>query len=247
MSSAVGDHAGNVRTLAGKSVLIVDDQAFIRRLVARALDDVPNLTTYDAEDGSKALSQLSVLSCDVILMDINMAPMHGLEALKRIRTSPTDRRTIPVVMLTTVADTRAVKTAVALGVSGFIVKPTSSGTLIARLARAIEKPPAMKSISHYETVPIPDLEQLVAKPDESEPGKKPEPDPAVRQAAPGHEIKKVALEGVKDGDRLIEPVRTAKGVELVPAETMLTTQLASSLRDLKEFVPVTSVTVERPV
>ncbi len=247
MASPTPDHNANVKLLTGRSVLIVDDQAFIRRLVARALADIPNLTIYDAEDGSSALSKLKVLDCDAVLMDINMTPMHGLEALKQMRLSPTAVRSMPVVMLTTVADSRAVKTAMALDASGFIVKPASVGIMVSRLARAIGKPPQPKSYEQYQSIVLPDLEAMLGDVETAQAPAPSPPSPGGRAARPGYRIQTVPLEDVQDGDRLVQAVLTAKGVELLPADTTLTTQLSNSLRDLKEFVPLLSVTVERSV
>lgn len=239
-------HRRNLETLTGKSVMIVDDQAFIRRLVARALGEINGLSFIEAADGAEALNKLTLHGCDVILLDINMQPVNGLEALKRIRSGQVLARGIPVIMLTTVSDERAVRTAVALDVSGFIVKPMSTETLAAKLARALTTPMPLKAPQHYEKVPLPDLDDLLGE------KKPPKPPPAPRKAdirppLPGYQIIDLPATAIAAGDRLLRPACTSNGTELIPRETLLTAQLATSLHDLTEFVEIPSLTVEREI
>lgn len=246
MTNVPKTHEEALKVLAGRSVMIVDDQAFIRRLVARALADVENLMLLDAEDGGAAIRQIKFQPVDAVLMDINMKPVNGLEALKRLRTGSAGPPAIPVIMLTTVADERAVKTAMRLDANGFIVKPASAAILVSRLARGLTVPTPLKSIREYKDIEIPDIGELVADQADAD-AVRPAKDTTKHTARPGYEIRSLPIQDVAAGDRLVESVRTAKGVDLLPEETVLTPQLATSLRDLSEFVQVPEVTVEREV
>ncbi|HZE38505.1 MAG TPA: response regulator transcription factor [Stackebrandtia sp.] len=109
-------------------VLIVDDQALIRTgfrmiLTARGLRVVG-----EASDGAEAVSQATRLRPDVVLMDIRMPGMDGLEATRRILQ---DRRGCRVIMLTTFDLDRYVYAALSMGASGFLLKDVTAAHLAA--------------------------------------------------------------------------------------------------------------------
>lgn len=77
-------------------VLIVDDSAFARSVIAKKLDSDSSLTVAGfARDGADALKQIDALKPDVVTMDITMPEMDGLAALEHIMTS----NPMPVIML----------------------------------------------------------------------------------------------------------------------------------------------------
>ena len=109
-------------------VLIADDQALIRTgfrmiLTARGLDVVG-----EAADGAEAVAAAARLRPDVVLMDIRMPEMDGLEAARRILAHSSDCR---VIMLTTFDLDRYVYAALALGASGFLLKDVTAAHLAA--------------------------------------------------------------------------------------------------------------------
>lgn len=100
-------------------VVIADDQALVRAgfrliLTARGIDVVG-----DASDGAEAVAVVRQLQPDVVLMDIRMPTMDGLEAARRILATPTACR---VIMLTTFDLDRYVYAALSIGASGFLLK-----------------------------------------------------------------------------------------------------------------------------
>lgn len=232
--------------LEGKSILLVDDQAFVRRLVARMLDDIKDLQLYDATDGADAIRKLSINQIDAVLLDINMRPVNGLEALKAIRIGVgAAPRNIPVTMLTTVSDERAVRTAIELDANGFIVKPASLSSLLKRLARGVTQEIDMRPEGVYANVDLPDLEGV----DQSTNAELEKVVPGLRRKTrtprPGHEIVELKLGQVKAGDILVDGVFTRKGTTLVAEETVLNDQMISRLGDLNEIMDTWDVSVER--
>jgi DNA-binding NarL/FixJ family response regulator len=109
-------------------VVIADDQALVRTgfqmiLKARGIDVVG-----EAADGAEAVDAVRRLHPDVVLMDIRMPVMDGLEATRRILASPTDCR---VLILTTFDLDRYVYAALAAGASGFLLKDVTPEHLAA--------------------------------------------------------------------------------------------------------------------
>ena len=117
-------------------VLIVDDQALVRggfRALLDAQDDIE--VVGEADEGEVAVSLARRLKPDVILMDIRMPGLDGLEATKRITTDE-ELRHVKVVILTTFDLDEYVFEAIRIGASGFLVKSTEPSELI-RGVRAV--------------------------------------------------------------------------------------------------------------
>ena len=113
-------------------VLIVDDNA-TNRMVAESLCVLLGCTTESAVDGLDALEAVRARSFDVILMDIRMPRMDGVEATRAIRRLQTPARRIPIVALTANADPADVETYIAAGMQGAVEKPVKPDKLAAAL------------------------------------------------------------------------------------------------------------------
>ncbi len=113
-------------------VLIVDDSAAIRKILGRALAqaEVPIGRVFEAGDGEEALTQLRANPVGLVLSDINMPNMDGLELLGRIRA---EFRNIPVVMVTTEGSQARVMQAIELGASGYVRKPFTADQIREKL------------------------------------------------------------------------------------------------------------------
>ncbi len=115
-----------------RRVLVVDDEPYIGRIVQLKLEDGP----YDVElalDGRSALSLLrSQDAIDLILLDIMMPHLSGLDVLAQLRQLP-HRRDTPVIMLTGKGQEADRERAASLGVTDFLTKPFSPKKLLARI------------------------------------------------------------------------------------------------------------------
>lgn len=104
--------------------LIVDDSSVMRKIVERALRQagLEPLVVHEAGSGAEGLDVLRDKSVDLILSDINMPLMDGLEFLRQIR-SLNLAPGVPVVMITTESSEEHVKQAIQAGAQGYIRKP----------------------------------------------------------------------------------------------------------------------------
>jgi|CZKU01.1.fsa_nt_gi two-component system chemotaxis response regulator CheY len=106
------------------TVMIIDDSQMVRKQVAHALT-AAGFAVSEALDGADALRQLASTapSPSLIVLDVNMPNMGGIEVLQSLRGRGPAFVTPPLVMLTTEGEPRLVQEAKALGAKGWIVKP----------------------------------------------------------------------------------------------------------------------------
>ena len=112
------------------SVLICDDSALMRNLIGRIVDDYEGLKVAGkAENGQDLLNKIPELKPDVILLDIEMPVMNGVEFLKERKARKID---IPVIILSSIATEGAAVTmqCLDLGASDFITKPGGSSVTL---------------------------------------------------------------------------------------------------------------------
>jgi len=111
-------------------IVVADDQALVRTGFTSLLDSVEGFDVVaQAENGAEALSAVSTHHPDVVLMDVRMPVMGGLEATERITTAPALSAT-RIIILTTYDLDEYVHDALRAGASGFLLKDTLPGDLI---------------------------------------------------------------------------------------------------------------------
>lgn len=119
-----------------KHILAVDDTAVVLTRITNTLKNDYEVIT--ANSGARALKYLKEEKPDLILLDIQMSPMDGIQTLQEIRTMK-DREDIPVIMLTGVEDKDIVMESAKLGICDYILKPFNSDELLKRIGRAFDK------------------------------------------------------------------------------------------------------------
>lgn len=106
------------------NILIVDDSGTMRGMIKRTLQisglDIGQV--YEAGNGIEALAQMSVNAVDVVLLDINMPVMNGIQFIERVRDDERLRR-IPVVIASTEGSDQRISGLLAAGAKGFVRKP----------------------------------------------------------------------------------------------------------------------------
>ena len=103
------------------TILIVDDSPTIRRMVKVSLAGLP-AGFLEAGTGLDAIESLAVHPVDVIVLDLNMPDMHGLDVLRFVR-SHGQYRSLPVLILTTRGDADSRDAALQAGASSYMTKP----------------------------------------------------------------------------------------------------------------------------
>jgi two-component system chemotaxis response regulator CheY len=116
-------------------VLLVDDSGLARRSTRRILEGA-GYQVVEAEDGMAAIEQYFVEKPDVVMLDLVMKGMYGLEVLSKLREMDPDAR---VVVLSADIQTSSRELVQAAGASGFLSKPADPGRMLDMVARAAQR------------------------------------------------------------------------------------------------------------
>ena len=110
-------------------ILIVDDSATIRKMVRSSLRQLADAEFVEAGNGLEAIEQIALGAVSLIILDLNMPDMHGVDVLKFLRRHQ-GWSDVPVVVLTTRGDETSRETAIAAGASEYMTKPFAPQVLL---------------------------------------------------------------------------------------------------------------------
>lgn len=116
-------------------VLLVDDETYMRVFVGRVLSVAINCTVAEARDGQEAIALCRTSDPELIMLDINMPRVDGVQALGEIRAFKPDT---PIVMLTSISEEAVVEECVTRGASYFIRKDVRADLLKAELEAMLQ-------------------------------------------------------------------------------------------------------------
>lgn len=120
-----------------RTVLVIEDDAAIRRGVVDALK-FEGFTALEAADGEAGLKSALQVDCDLVLLDLALPKLHGLEILREVRRV---RPTLPVIVLTAMGNEKDRVAGLKLGADDYVVKPFSVVELMARVEAVMRRSP----------------------------------------------------------------------------------------------------------
>ena len=121
-----------------RNVLIVEDSKAIRSLIRIALEEEGGFRTAEAANGFEALRTLPSRTFDLIITDINMPDINGLELISFVKSNAAYQN-IPLIIVSTEKTEEDKKRGMALGAMGYIVKPFRKEDLMVLVRKALEK------------------------------------------------------------------------------------------------------------
>ena len=128
------------KSLATLRILVADDNS-VNLAVARAVLEAIGADIVTAHDGGQALERLRESAFDLVLMDVHMPVMDGVEAVRRLRAGEAGRVDMPVIALTADAGTGEQERLTALGFDGLQSKPVQPAALISAIAEVLSRNP----------------------------------------------------------------------------------------------------------
>lgn len=136
--------------LRALSVLLIDDNANMRRVIATILKSAGVRTIYEADEGLGALRIFQSKEVDIIFTDLVMHPVDGLAFVKWVRTSTASpNRFVPIIMMTGHATQRTLYQARMAGVTEFLAKPLTARTVMHRINEIINNPRPFVQAKEY--------------------------------------------------------------------------------------------------
>lgn len=136
MSEATTEAAQAI-DLSQFTVMVVDDQPFVRNMIKQQLRQLGCSKVHEYSDGQSALEAIGSVNPDVVLCDINMVGMNGLEVLEHVRTGEGLPHELPFIFLTNETDPEMVEKAVGLKASAYLIKPASLDILQEQISKVL--------------------------------------------------------------------------------------------------------------
>lgn len=116
-------------------ILTVDDSASMRELLRFVLERAGH-EVFQAVDGDDALAKAAIQTSDVVVTDVHMPHMNGIDLVRHLRQIP-NYRYVPILVLTTESGTEWKQQGKAVGATGWLVKPFDPSTLLSTIARVL--------------------------------------------------------------------------------------------------------------
>lgn len=122
------------------TILVIDDQDYVRSIIAQLLRRLGVSNVLECANGAYALELLEHNKPDVILCDIKMGPVDGLQFLKDVRggLGGSDPQ-VPIIFLTSASDRNTVQAAITHDVDGYMVKPVSAEDLRSKIVGVLNR------------------------------------------------------------------------------------------------------------
>jgi len=118
-------------------ILVVDDSPTMRRMVIASLDELQDVSFDQAGSGLEAIERLALTPVNLMVLDLNMPDLHGMEVIKFVRQHNAYRK-VPIIVLTTKGDEASRADALAAGASLYMTKPFGPATLCKHVCELLE-------------------------------------------------------------------------------------------------------------
>ena len=120
-----------------RKILVVDDSVTMRRMIMAALRDVREVSFDQAGSGLEAIERITVAPVDLVILDLNMPDVHGLEVLRFVR-GHERFHALPVVILTTRGDDESRESAIRDGATLYLTKPFTPAAFAPEIRRLLD-------------------------------------------------------------------------------------------------------------
>ncbi len=132
-------------------ILLVDDNHHMRVLIGEILRAIGVTAVFEATDGAEALQTMRREAIDIVMTDLAMQPLDGIDFTRLLRNSPdSPNQLCPIIMITGHSTQKRVKEARDAGVTEFLAKPVTARGVVDRITRVVEAPrPFIRNESYF--------------------------------------------------------------------------------------------------
>ncbi|MGL1919844.1 MAG: response regulator [Hyphomicrobiales bacterium] len=132
------------------SFLVIDDNAYMRRIIRSILHGLGIRNVFEAEDGASGFEAMGHHNPDIVILDMLMPIFDGIEFLNLIRTPTNEHAFIPIIVVSAHLEKERIAAARNAGANEFLAKPVSSDQLLNRILNIIENPrPFVNATSYF--------------------------------------------------------------------------------------------------
>lgn len=222
-------------------VLVVDDDNFALQIIRHMIYQLGVGQIKDAFNGEHAIEIINKEPVDILITDIQMPKMNGLELLQQVRTGMTKApRDLPVIAVTSFTETAILGSTLALDVNGFLAKPLKPAWVQEKVNEALSEKISLREVEDYTAVET-SLEQLnqdsgASKQQKSEAvsASKKSPDSEEIAAEKPAETNKVFIRDLKPGMCIKGDLRLKDGTLLLSEGYKITKTTINRLHDLQD-------------
>jgi DNA-binding response OmpR family regulator len=126
--------------LGGETILVVDDEEDVRDMIAAYLEEA-GYRTILASDGEEAVATMDIRLPHIVMADVNMPHMNGLQLAQRIRASPVTAG-VPILILSALSQPREILSGYSSGADDYVTKPVELAVLLAKIEALLKRSPA---------------------------------------------------------------------------------------------------------
>lgn len=220
-----------------KRILLVEDHQFIINVIHELLTSSGFKNVEKATSAELALDMMSTSQYDMIITDVEMGDINGIELLRMIRCGETPLpASTRVIVLTSHANMDVLGAAIALDVNGFLVKPAKLNTTVEKIQIAFDENFKPKKPVGYSMVST----AVIDKPEDEQPeepaaaAEEEEEDIILDPDGSKTVIKTVGLEELQDGMVTAEPVKNNRGMVLIPSGHTLSSANINRIIEMKD-------------
>jgi two-component system chemotaxis response regulator CheY len=146
----LGNFVTTVSPYSQIAVLVVDDDAYLRKIVRSLLIGFGVQRVYEAGDGAQGLELMNRFRPDVLLVDWEMPMLNGAEMIRLVRDpANSNHATVPIILMTGHTERHRIQQAMQLGINEMLVKPFSAKSLLQRLDLVVNHPRPFMQIGNY--------------------------------------------------------------------------------------------------
>lgn len=230
--------------LNGLTILLTDDDPFIRRIISHILSKLGVMQIIEAEDGPQALAALCEQEIHLMMTDIHMPAMNGIELIKQVRSGNSSASNdLPIIVITSFSNTEVLSSCIELDVSGFLVKPITPDSAAEKIVQAMAETTKAKRSKAYGHVDS-NLETLSRPlPGASNKPNHPAPTGESLSISSDPSIIEIPLTELRPGMKLEESLYTKRGGSLLTAGIVFNETAINRINELSPLLEKTKARV----
>jgi CheY-like chemotaxis protein len=217
-------------------ILLVEDESFVRRITTDVLNSIGFNEVFEAESGSDAISFLNKNQIDLLITDIQMKNVNGLELIRQIRIGETEAdKNLRIIAYTSFSFSEVLSSCLLLDVNGFLVKPITPTNAHEKIRLAMSEHLKPRALDNYLKVKT-DLDTIKIHIEDEQ------PQPEINNKSKRQDVftlsgwRWVPLNKLQSGMVLHEDLSANNGIMLLHKGQVLTEVLAHRIIDLENAI-----------